>query len=1386
MPLIESQSPIGFVDLGHVPALNVSDVSATRYAAEPEIPREARPERPPGMPTEVEPPPVALVGAVTPAMRDLSDPTRPVSITSDISKPAREPGVIGAAFRQETLLGAALQNLDERMHGPIDETHTMADILKQIEGTPAERFPERFFASRGPEDTQRIKAKIIQEEADRETLHNAGWRGVAAAMAAQFLSPEILLPIAAPLRAARGADLALSVARVGGTGALAVAAQEAGLHALQETRTVKESLYNVAGGAILAGILGGAISSMTGRQFAKLSRNLEEQVLNVPPNAKDDAFGMGGFEDIKAAGAKKVEPLPPAELESAMGLEKALWWQGPVMRTMSSPLNSVKETGLQLFESVLGITRNADGVTTVPVSQAVETRVKTQWWARYGEAMRATDEEFNKYFFAKDKVRFAAARAAMAVRTGRSDKLTFKQFKEEVGRAARRFDKHDIPEVERAAKFWRAHYFDPSAEAAVKAGIFSEDIWKGAKGGTGGQMVADRPAWGTEAHTQLQQTQDMVEGISKALGMSFDPDAAQQAIEAIRRVNPDVAKTLMDAYAAYQQAVTPATARVPYWQRVQGAPQGQTFKTAKGSTYEVHADGTTTRNKAPRPEHPGEQGPQPRSQKTYYVKDPDELSLLQTQGGAKMAIEAVPAEYGGGIGVKYLEGKDAGKFEKRTVMPFRDTPEVGWTPVEVWEDGTRVHFGNRITEMAQAGQGAQHAAPVSTPAELLEALQRAFQGATTHPSAAPPAKLDELPAKFANEIWDDAGQSYLTRMPKPEVIMSRYKEFVGIITEHLGAAQQRGAAVLARLSKEGAAGKEVDNLAEFVSLKTADLEQIAKDIAGHYMRLTEGRMSFELPASIRGPLKARTLRIKDELIEEFLESDIETIGRYYTRTAGPEVELVRAFGDVDMTIPKANMKAEVDALTKHLPDGDPERQRLFDAKEEGIRDLEAMRDRLRGIYGQATDPTAMLPRVVRAVRAVNVLRMMGGMTLSALPDMWRIMSVHGVQSYFQDGIAPLITNLQAVKLAGREVQLAGTALDMLLDTRMMAIADVADDFGRYSKVERALQSLQSNYGIVSLMAPWNSFMKQWAGVVTMTNIVRAAQRVAEGRARPTDIEKLHASNINEVNAKRIAALFAEHGKIDGGVYLPHTQNWDTSKPGVQSALDAFRGAIAQTVDRIIVTPGQEKPLWFSTQLGKIMFQFRSFAFTSTQRVLLANLQQRDAGVMASLALMVGTGVMVEYFKNITQGKEQPKTLPQWISNAVDRSGTTGFLYEVNNFTEQFTGSALGFSMLGGGRPVSRYSSRNFTDAILGPTGGLIEDLSVGARGFLHHFAGHIDPKTGNRVHEKLQERHIRSLRRSLPYQNLFYWSWLFRQMEQSAVRGLGAAPDKPKQSAWPR
>jgi hypothetical protein len=126
----------------------------------------------------------------------------------------------------------------------------------------------------------------------------------------------------------------------------------------------------------------------------------------------------------------------------------------------------------------------------------------------------------------------------------------------------------------------------------------------------------------------------------------------------------------------------------------------KTFKTTKGSTYEVNADGTTTRNKSFHPEHGRKDvGPQPKSDKTFYVTldEAQALGEFQTTGAGKQLARLPDGRWG----VKYTDGPGKGKFERRTLVKPKSDPAVGLLPVEIWNKGTKVHFGNKITEVTE-------------------------------------------------------------------------------------------------------------------------------------------------------------------------------------------------------------------------------------------------------------------------------------------------------------------------------------------------------------------------------------------------------------------------------------------------------------------------------------------------------------------------------------------------------------------------------------------------------------------------------------------------------------------------------------------------------------
>ncbi len=547
---------------------------------------------------------------------------------------------------------------------------------------------------------------------------------------------------------------------------------------------------------------------------------------------------------------------------------------------------------------------------------------------------------------------------------------------------------------------------------------------------------------------------------------------------------------------------------------------------------------------------------------------------------------------------------------------------------------------------------------------------------------------------------------------------------------------------------------------EFSRLSDDEVKDLVDETIDTILGNADGRIPYDsIVSGPRGPLKERLLRIESKKIQDFLNTDIEEVLHAQVRTMSADVELAKKFGSVDMAeqIRKINDEANRKiAAVDGMKDKDgnaatpeakaKERARLDRARKSAVRDIEAMRDRLRGQYALPSNPDGIVLRAGRVARNLNYLRLLGGMTLSAFPDMAGIVLKHGLTSTFRDGFAPLVSSMKAVKLAGAEVKAAGTALDMILDSRAMSIAEIGDQFGRGTKFERAIKSAGTRFGVVSLMAPWNAAMKQFSGMVVMTNLLRASEKVAKGQASPKEIRKLAAAGINSDLAERITKQFSKYGETQDGVFLAKAADWDD-----RLAKEAFRAAVVRDVDRIIVTPGQDKPLWMSTELGKTVGQFKSFNVSAMQRIALSALQQRDAETLAGVMTSLSLGAMTYVAKQAVAGKEISDDPAVWATNAFDWSGLAGWMMEVNNIAEKASRGRVGLSALTG-EQMSRYQSRNVVGAFLGPTPDAVADIFQVSGSM---FAG---DATKSDLHK---------MRQLLPFQNLFYVRGLLNQVEDA-------------------
>lgn len=529
-----------------------------------------------------------------------------------------------------------------------------------------------------------------------------------------------------------------------------------------------------------------------------------------------------------------------------------------------------------------------------------------------------------------------------------------------------------------------------------------------------------------------------------------------------------------------------------------------------------------------------------------------------------------------------------------------------------------------------------------------------------------------------------------------------------------------------------------------------ELEAAADDIINKIIGAPAGIVPGELiPDGLTkhaGFTKARTLNIPDERIKDFLESDVNYVMENYIRQVAPEIELTKRFGRVDMD---GQIKAITEDYNRLISEAatPKERAKLEKRRDADLRDIRAMRDRLLGTYGAPKDPASFFVRAGRVARHVNFLRLLGGMTISSLPDMARPIMQHGLRSALKP-LGKMMTDISKMRIAKADLREMGIGLEYALSSRSKVIADLNDPYSRRSFLERGLEWSSQKFGNFTLMNQYIDTMKMWSGLITQSKVLNAAKAVAGGKKlSKKEITKLAHIGIDESMLHRIADQYSRHGEDLDGLLTGHSHLWDD-----RIVREAFQSAILKDVRTTVITPGiGDTPLMMSSELGKIVMQFKTFFFATHNRALVSGIQSGDASFYYGALLQVGLGSLVYVLKSMMAGREINTDPANLVKEGLDWSGMMGWLGEPNNVLENLSGGTYGMSAMFGGPPASRYQSRNGIGALLGPTfdlGGDIKNITAGV------------------LNGEFDDREVRSARKLLPFQNLFYLAPLLNQVEE--------------------
>ena len=524
--------------------------------------------------------------------------------------------------------------------------------------------------------------------------------------------------------------------------------------------------------------------------------------------------------------------------------------------------------------------------------------------------------------------------------------------------------------------------------------------------------------------------------------------------------------------------------------------------------------------------------------------------------------------------------------------------------------------------------------------------------------------------------------------------------------------------------------------------------------------------------------RARELKLsmEDEMLlaeKGFIETDMFVLQRLYFNSVAPDIEITKIFGDPMMSGTRWKPDGSVSMGLKQIEEEYDEmikatkskskKVALLKEKEQVIQDVEAARDLLRGTYGLPDNPQRAFSRGVRMAKLFNSMTMLTG-ALAAVPDIARILMTSGINRGFRTSW-DMMTNVYAtevLKLSRNQAYLSGEALDMVLGSRAMSMYDLENSFGVFNKLEKGVSRTGNMYfTYINLMNPWNTLMKSWASAVNGTRILEEIENwVVKGKISKNNKAKLLNAGIDEDSAKQIWAQYQKHGLGKGAnkadwdhVRIANTEFWDD---GAKKYSDIFHDALGKDINITIVTPSKgEVPLWFNTEMGGVIVQFKKFAAAATQRMLLRGMQERDASFFGGVLMLLAAGAMVDAIRQRAFNRDYgKKPFGQKIIDAFDRSGIGGIFSDLNNVLERMTDNKIGMRpALGAGKPYSSWTSKNAMQGfgLFGPTSSQIANISD------------IMWDWGTGTHNHYTAKNVRRL---IPFQNVWYLDSLFDQVEK--------------------
>lgn len=501
----------------------------------------------------------------------------------------------------------------------------------------------------------------------------------------------------------------------------------------------------------------------------------------------------------------------------------------------------------------------------------------------------------------------------------------------------------------------------------------------------------------------------------------------------------------------------------------------------------------------------------------------------------------------------------------------------------------------------------------------------------------------------------------------------------------------------------------------------------------------------------RGSLKDRRFLLKQSDFDEYLRSDIFEIASIYERQVYPQIELEKFAQEIGYTgyvdwynstikLIEKKFAADRKGLSKSKLD------KLTENKDKDKEDIKNSFRLLLGVYGQmAASDTGRGAKALRSLLSWNYVRLLGGMTISSIPDVGLHVFTHGLYSTMWDGLRPFIKSSIGLmeSMPKDDLNAIGVALNTALGTRAMQFANLDDVTTSTSLFGRVFDNFTTSFGNLVFANQWNDIMQTMAGTMSVNRTLKTVEKIlSKQEVSQIDLQRIARLGIGPEDYAPLYNMWKKYGINENGTYLANWSKWKFSSAADARATKNLQMSAMQEIQSVVIEPGLgDKPLIAQTGWGKLLLQFKNFMLASHNKVFMAGLQRKmDPNVYLGIVAMAAMGDLSYIIQQSARGnRELDLSFENLALEAFTRSGLTTMASEVYNIL-----ALAGFGVEGA---ASQYQTRGIVGALLGPTSGLITDIAGSMNSFRKLLQG-----------EQLSFNEIEQHLRLYPTQNVF-WSW---------------------------